>query len=54
MAKRPALLFAVFGTVHAGGEQGWLKRCGTGNGYLNETRSGSFRPSDLHIMRAEA
>jgi hypothetical protein len=31
-----------------------LERYGTGKGYLNETRSGSVRPSGLHINRAEA
>jgi hypothetical protein len=31
-----------------------LERCGTGKGYLNETRSGSVRPPGLRIKRAEA
>ncbi|MFH0841023.1 MAG: hypothetical protein V1903_00240 [Bacteroidota bacterium] len=31
-----------------------LERCGTGFGYLTETRSGSFRPPGLRIKRAEA
>jgi len=31
-----------------------LKRCGTGKGYLNETRSGSVRPPGLRIRRAGA
>ncbi|MCX6301845.1 MAG: hypothetical protein NTW82_06650 [Bacteroidia bacterium] len=31
-----------------------LERCGTGKGYLNETQSGSVRPSGLRIKRAEA
>jgi hypothetical protein len=30
-----------------------LERCGTGKGYLNETRSDSIRPPGLRIMRAE-
>jgi hypothetical protein len=30
-----------------------LERCGTGKGYLNETRSGSVRPPGLRIKRAE-
>ncbi len=30
-----------------------LERCGTGKGYLTETRSGSFRPPGLRIRRAE-
>jgi hypothetical protein len=33
--------------------RGLLERCGTGKGYLTETRSGSFRPQGLHIKRAE-
>jgi hypothetical protein len=31
-----------------------LERCGIGKGYLNETQSGSVRPSGLRIKRAEA
>jgi hypothetical protein len=31
-----------------------LERYGTGKGYLNDTQSGSVRPSGLHIKRAEA
>jgi hypothetical protein len=34
------------------GSERLLKRYGTGKGYLNETQSGSFRPSGLHIRRA--
>jgi hypothetical protein len=31
-----------------------LERCGTENGYLNEARRGSVRPSGLRIKRAGA
>jgi len=31
-----------------------VKRCGTGEGYLNETQTGSSRPPGLRIRRAEA
>jgi hypothetical protein len=30
-----------------------FERCGTGKGYLNETRFGSVRPPGLRIRRAE-
>jgi hypothetical protein len=36
------------------GDKRLLERCGTGKGYLNETRSGSIRPPGLRIKRAEA
>jgi hypothetical protein len=34
-------------------DKGLLERCGTGKGYLNETRSDSIRPPGLRIRRAE-
>jgi len=34
-------------------DKGLLERCGTGEGYLIETRTDSIRPPGLRIRRAE-
>jgi hypothetical protein len=50
-AERPVLSPIVMG---AHNDKGLLERCGTENGYLNEARRGSVRPSGLRIKRAGA
>jgi hypothetical protein len=43
----------VSASMEGGGSKRLLERCGAGKGYLNETQSGSFRPSGLRLKRAE-
>jgi hypothetical protein len=53
----PILLYFPFPDVHLiyrVSDKRLLERYGAGKGYLNETQSGSVRPSGLRIKRAEA
>jgi hypothetical protein len=53
--KYNSIVFAllVLNLKYQVSDKGLLERCGTGESYLIETRSGSFRPPGLRIKRAE-
>ena len=40
--------------IHQTSDKRLLNRYGNGNGYLNETRSGSYKPQGMRIGRAGA
>jgi hypothetical protein len=46
--------FLGINLIHQVSDKRLLERCGDGKSYLNETRSGSIRPSGLRMRRAEA